>query len=242
MPEREEQREVGVETRKKELISALVGVSRGAEAGLEKRAIIEEAQTNLESEGGPIDLQENLEGKWKLLYTTSLDLLPIFWFGFTQLTSIGDIYQEFGKPGPDGKGSVKNIIGAGLPPFLEDFRGLKLTVSASYEVLSNRRITLSFEEAEVGELVLSELGKTLISPAMLPRGFLNMRVMQLVQEFKAKAQLTTPFSDATRQAVGNPTLLLTYLDDSLLIGRAIPGGGVYILEKEQIESEREPVE
>ena len=44
MPEREEQREVGVETRKKELISALVGVSRGAEAGLEKRAIIEEAQ------------------------------------------------------------------------------------------------------------------------------------------------------------------------------------------------------
>ena len=80
--------------------------------------------------------------------------------------------------------------------------------------------------------MLSELGKTLVSPAMLPRGFLNMRIMQLVQEFRAKAQLATPFSDATRQAVGNPTLLLTYLDDTLLIGRAIPGG-VYILEKEE---------
>lgn len=212
-------------------MSALVGVGRGADAGIERRAEIEEAQTVLESVGGStIDLA-NLGGKWKLLYTTSLDLLPLFWFGFTQLTSIGDIYQEFEAPDAEGKGGVKNIISAGLAPFLETDKGLTLTVKARYEVLSNRRITLFFEEAEVGDVVLSELGKTLVSPAILPRGFVNMRVLQMIQDFRASAPLTTPFGDAARRTAGNPTLLLTYLDDTILIGRAIPGGGVYILEK-----------
>ena len=80
-------------------------------------------------------------------------------------------------------------------------------------------------------MVLSELGKTLVSPAILPRGFVNMRVLQMIQDFRASAPLTTPFGDAARRTAGNPTLLLTYLDDTILIGRAIPGGGVYILEK-----------
>ena len=35
-----------VEERKQELLAALVGVSRGADAGLDKRAIIEEAQVS----------------------------------------------------------------------------------------------------------------------------------------------------------------------------------------------------
>jgi len=163
------------------------------------------------------------------LYTTSLDLLPIFWSQSITPTSIGDIYQEFEKPDENGKGKVKNIIGAGLPPFLEDYNGLTLTVTASYEVLSNRRITLSFERAEVSDLLLSELGKTLISPAVLPRGFVNMRLMQLIQEFKASSPL--PNSDLSASNI-RPTLLLTYLDETILIGRALPGSGVYILEKE----------
>jgi len=225
-----------VEARKGELISALVGVGRGADAGLGKRAAIEEAQANLESvSGSAIDIKGALEGKWKLLYTTSLDLLPIFWFGMTNLTSVGDIYQQFDAPDENGKGSVKNIISAGLPPFLEDYSGLTLTVSASYEVVSPRQITLRFQEAEVGELALSDLGKTLLAPAILPRGFPNFRLMQLIQDFRASAPLATPFDSVTRNAVGNPTLLLTYLDDTLLIGRALPGGGIYMLEKEAEE-------
>jgi len=217
-----------VEQRKSELLSALVGVSRGAEAGLEQRSVIEEAKTNLESVGGSIDLERHLEGKWKLVYTTSLDLLPLFWFGYTQLTKIGDIYQEFSKPE---EGKVKNIISAAFPQFLDSGT---LTVRASFDVRSDRRIQLGFEEAEVNGLQLSDLGKTVLSPALISpaRGFPNMRLMQLIQDFSFTAPLTTPLSGAVRDTVGNPTFLLTYLDETLLIGRAIPGEGVYILEKE----------
>jgi len=107
-------------------------------------------------------------------------------------------------------------------------------VRASFDVRSDRRIQLGFEEAEVNGLQLSDLGKTVLSPALISpaRGFPNMRLMQLIQDFSFTAPLTTPLSGAVRDTVGNPTFLLTYLDETLLIGRAIPGEGVYILEKE----------
>jgi len=218
--------------RKEELVAVVEATKRGAFADLNKRAEIEEAQTRLESVGGDaIDVRGGLQGKWKLLYTTSFDLLPLFWVdNLSQANQIGSIFQEFDEPDATGKGKVKNIILGGLPPFLEE---VTLTVSARYEVLSDRRITLSFEEAQVDSAVLTDLGKTIVSPAVLPRGQLNMRILQLIQDFSVAVPLGTPLETSAREAVGNPTLLLTFLDETLLIGRALPGGGVYILEKEQ---------
>ena len=220
-----------VARRKAELLAVTAGTNRGANAGIEKRAEVEEAQTALESVGGDIDLDTSLEGKWRLLYTTSLDLLPLFWVeNLTQLNSVGPIYQSFERPNVSGVGKVQNIISASLPPFLDS---VTLTVSASYEVVSKRRIALNFEEAEVSDFVLSDLGKTVVSPAVLPRGQATMRVLQLIQDFTASAPLRSPFGSDVRRAVGNPTLLITHLTDSILVGRAIPGGGVYILEREE---------
>ena len=191
----------------------------------------------------------------------------------TSLASVGEIYQRFSRPGPDGCGRVENLIYGGLPPFLEDYSGARLTVFASYTVEGSRRIALSFEEAQVSELKLSELGKTLAAPAILPRGMANMRLLQFIQvshlpiasqgvrpihidaalpdcsprltnharllrsivllsqNFSLKAPLTNPLSGALPSSVGRPSLLLSYLDDTILVGQAIPGGGVYILER-----------
>jgi len=209
------------------LRAALVGTSRGAKASVDQRGVIEEAQANLEGSGRAIDCGA-LVGKWKLVYTTSVDLLPIFWFGFTNLTEVGDIYQCY-EPAVDGSGEVRNIIEFdGVFPFLERAR---LTVRAKYTVCSPRRIALAFEEAMLDNVDLNRLGKSIVAPSILPRGFLNMRLLQMVQKIDLKVPLQNPLSTSLRESFGNPSLLLTYLDEDMFIGRAIPGSGVYILER-----------
>ena len=56
-------------------------------------------------------------------------------------------------------------------------------------------------------------------------------IVLLSQNFSLKAPLTNPLSGALPSSVGRPSLLLSYLDDTILVGQAIPGGGVYILER-----------
>ena len=52
-------------------MSALVGSNRGADVSFSRRAQIAEATLNLERSGaGEVDLEEGLEGLWRLLYTS----------------------------------------------------------------------------------------------------------------------------------------------------------------------------
>ena len=90
-------------------MAVVEATKRGAFADLNKRAEIEEAQARLESVAGDdIDLRRGLQGKWKLLYTTSFDLLPLFWLdNLWQANQIGSIFQEFDEPDATGKGNVK---------------------------------------------------------------------------------------------------------------------------------------
>ena len=58
-------------TPKSALIGSLVGTSRGAGVSFSRRAQIAEATLNLERSGaGEVDLEEGLEGLWRLLYTS----------------------------------------------------------------------------------------------------------------------------------------------------------------------------
>lgn len=55
----------------------------------------------------------------------------------------------------------------------------------SYEVVSPRRISLTFQEAAVGQVALSPAAEAALAPALLPRGYWNMRLLQAIQEVRA---------------------------------------------------------
>ncbi|GAX72861.1 hypothetical protein CEUSTIGMA_g316.t1 [Chlamydomonas eustigma] len=227
---------------KKELLDLISDTSRGFRATRLSRGAIEEAQVAVENFSGT-ELQYNLlEGKWKLLFTTASDVLPILG-AETRLTpligpsplQVGNIYQTFSSVE---KGVVQNIIELSAPFLLQEYKGVTVTVQARYEVRSPHRISLVFDEARVGSLRISEGLEALIAPAMLPRGSLQHRLLLGIKEF----QLRFPFNSA-RQLVmrasgdvdpirGGGDYQLTYLDEDMLIGRATTLGGSFIFIRE----------
>lgn len=52
----------------------------------------------------------------------------------------------------------------------------------SYDVRSGRRIALTFEQAEVGQVKISPLLETLLAPALLPRGYVNQQLLLAIKE------------------------------------------------------------
>ena len=59
---------------------------------------------------------------------------------------------------------------------------LLLRLLRSYEVMSPHRIALTFKQAEVGQLKISQGLETLLAPALLPRGFPNMQLLQGIKD------------------------------------------------------------
>lgn len=76
-----------------------------------------------------------LEGKWRLVYTTAADVVPIVGLDLSRLLPaglpapvvVGDVFQRFSSVE---EGRVENIIEFGLPPFTQDSRGITFTVGA----------------------------------------------------------------------------------------------------------------
>jgi hypothetical protein len=52
--------------------------------------------------------------------------------------------------------------------------------------MSPHRIALTFRQAEVGQLKISAGLEALLAPAMLPRGFPNMQLLQALKEVRAE--------------------------------------------------------
>ncbi|KAB5569238.1 hypothetical protein DKX38_003031 [Salix brachista] len=109
--------------------------------------------------------------------------------------------------------------------------GATLLVSAKFNVVSARNIYLQFEEISIQNIRISKELQALVAPALLPRSFLSLQILQFIRTFKAQIPVRNP-GDPGRRSVGG-LYYLSYLDHNMLLGRAVGGGGVFVFTRAQ---------
>ncbi|KAL2237859.1 probable plastid-lipid-associated protein 10, chloroplastic [Sesamum indicum] len=217
--------EIELENRKFELLRAVTDTQRGLTATPDQRSSIEEALVSVESfdAGKPIDLGL-LDGTWRLQYTSASDVLILLQSAATlPFFEIDQIFQKFECRDQSRQGVVRNVVRWSIPRLLEEQEGATLLVSAKFSVVSIRNIYLEFEEIAIQNINISEELQALLAPAILPRSFLSLQILQFIKSFKAQV----PVSSSQRRSVGG-LYYLSYLDRNMLLGRAVGGGGVFI--------------
>ncbi|KAL0394983.1 UNVERIFIED_CONTAM: putative plastid-lipid-associated protein 10, chloroplastic [Sesamum latifolium] len=217
--------EIELEDRKFELLRAVTDTQRGLTATPDQRSSIEEALVSVESfdAGKPIDLGL-LDGTWRLQYTSASDVLILLQSAATlSFFEIDQIFQKFECRDQSRQGVVRNVVKWSIPRLLEEQKGATLLVSAKFSVVSIRNIYLEFEEIAIQNINISEELQALLAPAILPRSFLSLQILQFIKSFKAQV----PVSSSQRRSVGG-LYYLSYLDRNMLLGRAVGGGGVFI--------------
>ncbi|CAN6466146.1 unnamed protein product [Victoria cruziana] len=219
-----------VERTKLELLRAVQDTQRGFVASPDQRASIEEILVKLEccDSGAAVELQK-LDGTWRLQYTSASDVLVLLdssdRFSFFQ---VGQIFQKFECQDQVDGGIIQNVVRWSIPSILEENEGATLLVTAKFKVVSKRNIYLQFEEVGVGHVKINENLQALIAPAILPRTFLSLQILQFIRTFKAQISLRSP----ERRQVGG-LYFLSYLDRDMLLGRALGGGGVFVFTRAQ---------
>lgn len=219
-----------LENKKHDLLRAIQDTQRGLVTSTDLRSSIEEALVNVEgyNMGFPIDLVK-LDGTWRLQYTSAPDVLVLLEaaarFPFFQ---VGQIFQKFECRDQSNGGVIRNVVRWSIPTLLEEQEGATLLVSAKFTIVSVRNIYLQFEEITVQNIKISEELQALIAPAILPRSFLSLQILQFIRDFRAQI----PVRDPGRQSVGG-LYYLSYLDDNMLLGRAVGGGGVFVFTRAQ---------
>jgi hypothetical protein len=192
---------------KSALLEQIAGKNRGLLATKLDQAAILSAITQLEEYNptpNPIEAVELLDGNWRLLYTTSEELLGIDRF---PLYNLGQIYQCIRVN--DRK--VYNIAEVSGIPYLE---GL-VSVVAQFEAVSQRRVQVQFNRAIFG---LQKL-----------MGY--QRPQQYIDAIESGQKFTAiDFKIKPREQQG--WLDITYLDEDLRIGRGNVGS-VFVLTKVQ---------
>lgn len=187
------------------LLELIAGKNRGILASDSDRLAILAAVTRLEERNPtplPLEASDKLSGNWRLLYTTSQELLRI---DQLPLLKLGQIYQLIQAD----KARIYNIAEVYGLPYLEGVVG----VAARFEPLSNRRVKVNFERSIIGLQRLLDYR----SPA------------QFTQAIETGKPLTAiDFSLTNRDQKG--WLDITYLDDDLRIGRGNEGN-VFVLTK-----------
>lgn len=218
-----------LEEKKHDLLRAIQDTQRGLVATADQRSCIEEALVNVEeyNAGAPIDLGK-LDGTWRLQYTSAPDVLILLEsaarFSFFQ---VGQIFQKFECQNQSKEGVVRNVVRWSIPPLLEEQEGATLLVSAKFSVVSARNIYLQFEEISIQSINISEELQALIAPAILPRSFLSLQILQFIRTFKAEI----PVRNQGRRSVGG-LYYLSYLDANMLLGRAA-AGGIFVFTRAQ---------
>ena len=184
-----------------------------------------------------------------------------------------EIFQEFDPLPPAGSSSpafapVRNVITFHLPPFLDS---LTATVSARYEARSRRRLRLVFDRAAIGKAVPSAAAEAMLAPALLPRGNLQKDLLLFLRSAEVGVPLSAQGISSTSGGAGvagrilEPLLrparelvdkvigsardvaggeyLLSFLDETTLIGRQTAGGGgVFVFARDDGEKEEEEEE
>lgn len=190
---------------KSQLLETIAGKNRGLLATpLEKQAILA-AIAQLEDYNptpNPLEATELLDGNWRLLYTTSEELLGI---GRFPLLKLGPIYQCVRVK--DAK--IYNIAEVYGLPFLE---GL-VSVTARFEPVSQKRVEVKFERAISGFQRLINY--------QFPNNFIEQ-----IESGKRFTAIDIEIKNRERKG----WLDLTYLDEDLRIGRGNVGS-VFVLSK-----------
>lgn len=178
--------------------------------------------------GAAIDLAK-LDGTWRLNYTSASDVVVLFEAAARlPFLQVGQIFQKFECRDRVDGGIVRNVVRWSIPALLEEQEGATLVVSAKFSVLSKRHIYLQFEEIAVENIKISEELQALIAPAILPRSFLSLQILQFLRTVRAHVPVRSPER-------GSPGGLyyLSYLDRDMLLGRAVGGGGVFVFTRSQ---------
>lgn len=190
---------------KAELLEAIASTNRGLMATEREKQAILIAIAQIEDRNPtprPVEAGDLLDGNWRLLYTTSKGLLNI---DQLPLLKLGQIYQYIRVKTQ----SVYNIAEVYGLPYLE---GL-VSVAASFEPLSERRVQVKFER--------SILGLQRLMSYQSPDDFIH--------QIESGAKFTAiDFSIDSRNQQG--WLDITYLDQNLRIGRGNEGS-VFVLTK-----------
>ncbi len=183
---------------KSKLIEILTGKNRGLLASKNDQKEILAAIAQLEDYNPnlrPLEAKELLNGNWRLLYTTSQELLRIDNFPFLKL---GDIYQCIRVEDT----AIYNIAEVYGLPFLEGI----VSVVAQFEVVSEKRVNVKFNRSIFG--LQSLIGYQ--SPN------------NLIAEIESGKKFTAvDFDIQNREQKG--WLDITYLDEDLRIGRGNKG-------------------
>ncbi|NEO08693.1 MAG: fibrillin [Moorea sp. SIO1F2] len=190
---------------KAELLEAIAGKNRGLLASKTDKTAILAAVTQLEGRNPtprPLEAQDLLDGNWRLLYTTSQELLNLDGFPLVQL---GQIYQCVRTS--DTK--IYNIAELSGIPYLEGV----VSVCASFEPVSQCRVNVRFERSIIG------------LQSFLSYSSANDFIEQIEAGKKFPA-IDFPINRDNQQG----WLEITYLDDDLRIGRGNQGS-VFVLTK-----------
>ncbi|MGB3207705.1 MAG: PAP/fibrillin family protein [Crinalium sp.] len=191
--------------KKAKLLEAIAGKNRGLLATeVDKQAILA-AVTQLEERNPtpqPFEALDLLEGNWRLLYTSSDELLRIDNF---PLLKLGQIYQCIRAK----DSRVYNIAEVYGLPYLE---GL-VSVAAKFEVLSKIRVQVKFDRSIIG--LQRWVGYE--SPNEFIRQVENGKKFPAI-DFKINSNNQQGWLD------------ITYLDQDLRIGRGNKGS-VFVLTK-----------
>lgn len=193
---------------KADLLAAIAPKNRGILATDTDRLAIQSLVARLEDRNPtpqPLAAVELLEGNWRLLYTTSRELLNI---DRLPLASLGSIYQYIGLA----EQRIYNLAEVIGPPLLN---GL-VAVSAQFEAVSDRRVNVGFERGVLG--LQSLLGYQ--SPHQFIQQLQTTRKFSLLQgiDFHINRQNQSGW------------LEITYLDQDLRIGRGNQGN-IFVLRR-----------
>ncbi|CAL6392303.1 unnamed protein product [Bathycoccus prasinos] len=243
---------------KEKLIESCRGTYRGAIgfSNDREREDIRKAKEALEKFGEKEKEEEEdwmrnrVNGRWKLIYTTALDVTGLLVFSVPPPPLpffppppivVGDIFQEFKTDAKE----IVNEIRASVPWLLEEKDGVILRVNATYKEVDDssnnnkKALELVFQEAVVSDVRISELTETLLAPAILPRSELNQRALLFLRDFKVRFPL---FGRAARAMGGSDEngvsgaavgrYEFSYCDEDVLIGKATGSQGIFIFTKD----------
>ncbi len=190
---------------KTELLEKIAGVNRGLLTNETERIAIAAAIAQLEDRNPtprPLEATALLEGNWRLLYTTSKDLLGLGRFPLLQL---GQIYQCIRLR----EAKLYNIAEIYGIPFCEGV----VTVAAQFKPVSEQRVQVQFQRSILG--LQRILGYQ--SPSQWIEQLSIQPKMKAI-DFEIDSQRTPGWLD------------ITYLDSDLRIGRGNEGS-LFVLTK-----------
>jgi hypothetical protein len=190
---------------KTELLNAIAGKNRGILATPTEKQAIRASVAQLEDRNptpNPLEASDLLDGNWRLLYTTSQELLRL---DQIPLIKLGDIYQ-FVRVSAARIYNVAELYGF---PYLE---GL-VSVVAQFSPSSKRRVEVRFERGIIGSQRLIRYQSVTPFVERIETG----------QRFMA---IDFPINSDNQQG----WLEITYLDPDLRIGRGNEGS-IFVLAK-----------